>query len=269
MKLQPHQIRKFLRPYRKLILTIAFVFLLTFALLNLIPVNHKVDSLSNNSYSTPITTVVAISYNDKSQISSIASDSDVSAIDSLESTIETSNIETESSAITETASKSNQENFSVDDFSSIPTYAKNIMCELGIDSFQMLDYYNRIRDISARIAYVESNGEPYEGQVAVIATFLNRLKDSKFPNTPETVAKAYASYNRVSTLTVKQHPTIEKALDAALSGEDPTKDYLNGLGALYFYNPDLCGPIENARRANISVTHRIGHHIFYAVWDGI
>ena len=38
-------------------------------------------------------------------------------------------------------------------------------------------------DLLARCIYGEARGEPYEGQVAVGAVVLNRVNDSRFPNT--------------------------------------------------------------------------------------
>ena len=43
--------------------------------------------------------------------------------------------------------------------------------------------YNRNLDLLARVIYGEARGEPYEGQVAVGAVILNRVADSRFPNT--------------------------------------------------------------------------------------
>ena len=43
--------------------------------------------------------------------------------------------------------------------------------------------YNRNLDLMARVIYGEARGEPYEGMVAVGAVVLNRVADSRFPNT--------------------------------------------------------------------------------------
>lgn len=37
-------------------------------------------------------------------------------------------------------------------------------------------------DLLARLIHGEARGEPYEGMVAVGAVVLNRVKDSRFPN---------------------------------------------------------------------------------------
>ena len=43
-------------------------------------------------------------------------------------------------------------------------------------------------NLLSRVVYAEARGEPYEGQVAVAAVTLNRVKSSSFPNTLAGVA---------------------------------------------------------------------------------
>ncbi len=152
------------------------------------------------------------------------------------------------------------------DLSDIPKYTLEIMNDLGIKKSKQKDFYNRICDISIKTAYQESRGEPYKGQVAVIATILNRLKSKGFPDTPEEVSEAYAPYKCVTKEMLEEYPSLKKALQDALEGEDPTRESL-GQGAYYFYEPNLCSKSAIDERANIKTKCRIGNHIFYAIWD--
>lgn len=155
------------------------------------------------------------------------------------------------------------------DLSDIPKYTLEIMNDLGIKKSKQKDFYNRICDISIKTAYREARGEPYEGQIAVIATILNRLKSKEFPDTPEEiVSTAYASYKGVTKEMLEEYPSLKKALKNALEGEDPTREAL-GQGAYYFYAPesDLITTSALKAREKIKRKCRIGNHIFYAIWD--
>lgn len=155
------------------------------------------------------------------------------------------------------------------DLSDIPKYTLEIMNDLGIKKSKQKDFYDRVCDISIKVAYQESRGEPYKGQVAVIATILNRLKSKEFPDTPEEiVSTAYAPYKGVTKEMLEEYPSLKKALQDALEGEDPTRESL-GQGAYYFYAPecDLITKSSLKAREKIKRKCRIGNHIFYAIWD--
>lgn len=125
----------------------------------------------------------------------------------------------------------------------------------------------------------EAGFESYEGKVAVVATVLNRMESSIFPDgIYEVIFQKYqfssatngVFHNSTDELRYEDISSdmlndAQKAVKAALNGEDPTT-YATG-GALFFYNPDYCSEEENAMRANISCTLRIGNHIFYREWD--
>ena len=85
----------------------------------------------------------------------------------------------------------------------------------------------------ARAINGEARGEPYEGQVAVGAVILNRVKDSKFPNTVAGVIYQKGAFTAVSDGQINLNPdsTAKKAAQDALNGWDPS------YGAIYYFNP--------------------------------
>lgn len=107
----------------------------------------------------------------------------------------------------------------------------------------------------ARLIEVEARGEPFRGKVAVGAVVVNRVKDSRFPNTVRDVIYEPKQFH---TQGLPNHPVpseeSRKAAIAALRGEDPTG------GALFFYNPDkaVTTPWWAARPNR----QRIGGHVF-------
>lgn len=87
----------------------------------------------------------------------------------------------------------------------------------------------------ARAINGEARGEPYEGQVAVGAVILNRVKSSKFPNTIAGVIYQSGAFTAVSdgqiNVAIKEGSTVLKAAQDAINGWDPTN------GAIYYFNP--------------------------------
>lgn len=90
--------------------------------------------------------------------------------------------------------------------------------------------------LMARAINGEARGEPYEGQVAVGAVILNRIKDSRFPNTIAGVIYQSGAFTAVSdgqiNVPIEEGSTVVKAARDALNGWDPTN------GAVYYFNPD-------------------------------
>ena len=88
----------------------------------------------------------------------------------------------------------------------------------------------------ARAINGEARGEPYEGQVAVGAVILNRVKSSKFPNTIAGVIYQSGAFTAVSdgqiNVPIASNSTVVKAAQDALNGWDPTG------GAIYYFNPN-------------------------------
>lgn len=80
--------------------------------------------------------------------------------------------------------------------------------------------------LMARAINGEARGESYEGQVAVGAVILNRVKSSKFPNTIAGVIYEPGAFTAVSDGQINQpideSSTVYKAAQDALNGWDPT-----------------------------------------------
>lgn len=97
--------------------------------------------------------------------------------------------------------------------------------------------YSGISDIQlmARAINGEARGEPYEGQVAVGAVILNRVKDSKFPNSISGVIYQSGAFTAVSdgqiNKPIEEGSTVYKAAQDAKNGWDPTG------GCIYYFNP--------------------------------
>lgn len=79
----------------------------------------------------------------------------------------------------------------------------------------------------ARAINGEARGEPYEGQVAVGAVILNRVKHSSSPNTIAGVIYEPGAFTAVSdgqiNVPLEQSSTVVKAAQDALNGWDPTR----------------------------------------------
>lgn len=110
-------------------------------------------------------------------------------------------------------------------------------------------------DLLARVIYAEARGEDFEGQVAVGAVVLNRLKSSGFPNTIHDVVYQRGAFTAVIDKQIHLTPNEEayKAAEAALRGEDPTG------GALFYFNPKTATDQWIKSRAVIKT---IGNHTF-------
>lgn len=109
----------------------------------------------------------------------------------------------------------------------------------------------------ARAINGEARGEPYEGQVAVGAVILNRVKDSRFPNTIAGVIYQAGAFTAVAdgqiNVPIDEDSTVVKAAQDALNGWDPTG------GAVYYFNPDTATNKWIWSRPQIKT---IGNHIF-------
>lgn len=111
------------------------------------------------------------------------------------------------------------------------------------------------RELLARVISAEAKGEPYEGQVAVGAVILNRVRDSRFPNTLAGVVYQTHAFESVSNGTIYQTPAASsvRAAQDALNGWDPSG------GALFFWNPSKAVSKWIWSRPIIK---RIGNHVF-------
>lgn len=89
--------------------------------------------------------------------------------------------------------------------------------------------------LMARAINGEARGEPYEGQVAVGAVILNRVKSSQFPNTIAGVIYQAGAFTAVAdgqiNAPISEGSTVYKAAQDAKNGWDPTG------GCIYYFNP--------------------------------
>ncbi len=107
----------------------------------------------------------------------------------------------------------------------------------------------------ARIISAEARGEPYNGQVAVGACVLNRVKHPSFPNTLAGVVYQPGAFTAITDGQIKEAVTesARKAAQDALNGWDPSG------GAIYYFNPDKT---SNKWIRTRPVIKRIGSHLF-------
>ena len=88
----------------------------------------------------------------------------------------------------------------------------------------------------ARCVNGEARGEIYEGQVAVAAVILNRVKHPSFPNTISGVIYQPGAFTAVSdgqiNVPIAENSTVYKACEDAMNGWDPS------YGAIYYFNPE-------------------------------
>ena len=85
----------------------------------------------------------------------------------------------------------------------------------------------------ARLISAEARGEPYNGQVAVGAVVLNRMKHPSFPNTMSGVIYQPGAFSCIDEGQFNQ-PVADSCYQAArdaLNGWDPSG------GAIYYFNP--------------------------------
>lgn len=107
----------------------------------------------------------------------------------------------------------------------------------------------------ARIIHAEARGEPIEGQVAVGAVLLNRIRNPRFPNDlwSNIFKRGEFCTVRDGQIWLEPDAAAYRAARLALNGWDPT------YGALYFYNPARTTSRWIWSRP---VTTRIGRHVF-------
>ena len=109
----------------------------------------------------------------------------------------------------------------------------------------------------ARAINGEARGEGYEGQVAVGAVILNRVKHPSFPNTIAGVIYEPGAFTAVSDGQIN-HPidetsTVYKAAQDAMNGWDPTN------GCVYYFNPNTA---TNKWIWSKTIVKTIGKHHF-------
>lgn len=109
--------------------------------------------------------------------------------------------------------------------------------------------------LMANAVYGEARGEPYEGQVAVAAVILNRVRSSTFPNTISGVIFEPRAFTAVADgqIWLTPNETAKEAVLDAINGWDPSSN------ATYYFNPDTATSGWIWTRPQIK---QIGKHIF-------
>ena len=124
------------------------------------------------------------------------------------------------------------------------------------------EYYNE-QDVYwlSRIIFAESGNQPLAGQIAVGNVVLNRVSDSRFPDSVYEVIfdRRYGvQFSPVETGSIYSQPDDEAVAAAKLALEG----YNTGGASLYFVNPDI-GVSSWFNQTRTYVTS-IGDHDFYA-----
>jgi len=109
--------------------------------------------------------------------------------------------------------------------------------------------------IMANAVYGEARGEPYEGQIAVAAVIINRMKSQSFPNTIYGVIFQPGAFTAVADGQIWLTPNAKarEAVMDAINGQDPSG------GCLYYFNPETATSKWIWTRTQIKT---IGKHIF-------
>ncbi len=118
------------------------------------------------------------------------------------------------------------------------------------------DYTADEASLLAKLIHAEARGESLEGQIAVGAVVINRVKSDAFPDSIHSVIHQPGQFSPVARNALPSKPSSQsvEAARRALVGEDPTH------GALFFYNPRRTSnpSFWESRR----IIRRIGNHNF-------
>ncbi|MDD6483490.1 MAG: spore cortex-lytic enzyme [Clostridiales bacterium] len=129
------------------------------------------------------------------------------------------------------------------------------LAKIGLSSSSSSSSYDSNLNLLARVINGEARGEIYEGQVAVGAVVLNRVKHSSFPNTIAGVVYQKGAFTAVDDgqINVAVEQSCYNAARDALNGWDPSG------GAIYYYNPATATSSWIWSRPVIKT---IGKHVF-------
>ena len=116
-------------------------------------------------------------------------------------------------------------------------------------------YNNNDLYLLAKLVHSEARGESYTGQVAVAAVVLNRVDDSRFPNTIAGVIYQPWAFTAINDgqFNLEPNQTAYQAARDAMNGWDPT------YGAVYYYNPKTA---TSAWIRGTKTVTTIGRHVF-------
>lgn len=129
------------------------------------------------------------------------------------------------------------------------------LAKMGITSNTTQTSSDNNTRLLAMLINGEARGESYEGQVAVGAVVLNRVKHSSFPNSIAGVIYQNGAFTAVDDGQINMSPSQScyKAAKDAQNGWDPSG------GAIYYYNPATA---TNQWIRSRPIIKRIGKHVF-------
>ncbi|GGG53764.1 cell wall hydrolase [Paenibacillus radicis (ex Gao et al. 2016)] len=108
----------------------------------------------------------------------------------------------------------------------------------------------------AKITMVEAGYESYQGQLGLANVILNRVKDSKFPDSIRDViysGKQFPPAHNGILDKSKPNASVLRAAKDALNGKNNVEN------AVYFFNPDIS---KGSFWSSLDVIVTIGHHSF-------
>ena len=133
------------------------------------------------------------------------------------------------------------------------------LAALGIKTSNNSSSVNNVNNtdlnLLSKLVHAEARGEPYKGMVAVAATVLNRVADSRFPNSIAGVIYQSGAYTCVDDgqINLEASSQSRKAAQDAINGWDPTS------GCIYYFNPQTATSKWIWSRPQVLT---IGKHIF-------
>lgn len=124
-----------------------------------------------------------------------------------------------------------------------------------VKSMQVVNITDEEFDLLSKLIAGEARGESYDGQLAVAAVVINRVKDDRFPNSVEDVIYQKNAFSVVKNgeINIDETDSSLKAAQEALYGKDPTDE------AIYFWNPKIA-TCTWIKRLDPYLT--IGNHVF-------
>ncbi|WP_028545215.1 spore cortex-lytic enzyme [Paenibacillus taiwanensis] len=125
----------------------------------------------------------------------------------------------------------------------------------NVSNSNNMGYSENDLKLMANAVYGEARGEPYEGQVAVAAVILNRVKSPSFPNSVSGVIFQPGAFTAVADGQIWLTPNekARQAVQDAINGWDPSG------GCLYYFNPVTATSKWIWSRPQVKT---IGKHIF-------
>lgn len=127
--------------------------------------------------------------------------------------------------------------------------------KMGISSSTTAESNSNTINLLAQLINGEARGESYEGQVAVGAVVLNRVKHASFPNSIAGVIYQKGAFTAVDDGQIYLVPneSCRRAAQDAMNGWDPSG------GAIYYYNPQTA---TNRWIRSREIIKQIGKHVF-------